>query len=223
MMTDAEFVREVQAYEKTLYRVSRTILSSDADCCDAVQEALTRAWKHRNDVNPRFFKTWLLRILINECHNIGRRLKRMIPVEEMPEWPAPQAEETGVMEALQRIKEPWRIVLIMHELEGFTYAEIASVTRVPENTVKYRAVQARRALRREIERQCALPGFVDSKNEEKTERNAGYLVVSHSGGGMLRQGTRKGIRRTPANRGMRAHRIVKSLDISEDVCHGLCP
>lgn len=72
-------------------------------------------------------------------------------------------------------------------------------------------------------RYCALPGFVDSKNEEKTERNAGYLVVSHSGGGMLRQGTRKGIRRTPANRGMRAHRIVKSLDISEDVCHGLCP
>lgn len=72
-------------------------------------------------------------------------------------------------------------------------------------------------------KECALPGFVDSKNEEKTERNAGYLVVSHSGGGMLRQGTRKGIRRTPANRGMRAHRIVKSLDISEDVCHGLCP
>lgn len=70
---------------------------------------------------------------------------------------------------------------------------------------------------------CALPGFVDSKNEEKTERNAGYLVVSQSGGGMLRQGTRKGIRRTPANRGMRAHRIVKSLDISEDVCHGMCP
>ena len=71
--------------------------------------------------------------------------------------------------------------------------------------------------------ECALPGFVDSKNEEKTERNAGYLVVSHSGGGMLRQGTRKGIRRTPANRGMRAHRVVKGLDISEDVCHGLCP
>ena len=71
--------------------------------------------------------------------------------------------------------------------------------------------------------ECALPGFVDSKNEEKTERNAGYLVVSHSGGGMLRQGTRKGIRRTPANRGMRAHWVVKGLDISEDVCHGMCP
>lgn len=74
-----------------------------------------------------------------------------------------------------------------------------------------------------IPKECALPGFVDSKNEEKTERNAGYLVVSHSGGGMLRQGTRKGIRRTPANRGMRAHWVVKGLDISEDVCHGMCP
>ena len=73
------------------------------------------------------------------------------------------------------------------------------------------------------QRDCALPGFVDSKNEEKTERNAGYLVVSQSGGGMLRQGTRKGIRRTPANRGMRAHWVVKGLDISEDVCHGMCP
>ena len=80
-----------------------------------------------------------------------------------------------------------------------------------------------KAERNFYEWQCALPGFVDSKNEEKTERNAGYLVVSQSGGGMLRQGTRKGIRRTPANRGMRAHWVVKGLDISEDVCHGMCP
>ena len=88
----------------------------------------------------------------------------------------------------------------------YTCEEIAEKYRVKKRTVW-----------------CALPGFVDSKNEEKTERNAGYLVVSHSGGGMLRQGTRKGIRRTPANRGMRAHWVVKGLDISEDVCHGMCP
>ena len=153
MMTDADFIREVQSCERTLYRVSRTILSSDADCCDAVQEALTRAWKHRNDVNPSFFKTWLVRILINECHNIGRRLKRVTPVDKIPDQPVWQAEETGMMEALQNIKESWRIVLTMHELEGFTYSEIAAVTHTPESTVKYRAVQARRALRREIEKQ----------------------------------------------------------------------
>ena len=50
------------------------------------------------------------------------------------------------------------------------------------------ALKARRnrLLSEQQARECALPGFVDSKNEEKTERNAGYLVVSHSGGGMLR-------------------------------------
>ena len=99
----------------------------------------------------------------------------------------------------------------------------------PEQKTEIRAKKPERRSSRQEKGQavkqpvCALPGFVDSKNEEKTERNAGYLVVSHSGGGMLRQGTRKGIRRTPANRGMRAHWVVKGLDISEDVCHGMCP
>ena len=99
-----------------------------------------------------------------------------------------------------------------------------SLTQYPTKQVLEAAsLNVPTALTFEYLKYCALPGFVDSKNEEKTERNAGYLVVSHSGGGMLRQGTRKGIRRTPANRGMRAHRIVKGLDISEDVCHGMCP
>ena len=96
--------------------------------------------------------------------------------------------------------------------------KLTAKTKMPRAAVHARGAESNRK-----EERCALPGFVDSKNEEKTERNAGYLVVSQSGGGMLRQGTREGIRRTPANRGMRAHRIVKGLDISEDVCHGMCP
>ena len=102
----------------------------------------------------------------------------------------------------------WRLFCRLRDEYGFTgsYSSVKRYVRKKKYVMK-----------------CALPGFVDSKNEEKTERNAGYLVVSHSGGGMLRQGTRKGIRRTPANRGMRAHWVVKGLDISEDVCHGMCP
>ena len=105
---------------------------------------------------------------------------------------------------------------------GRNYIEAGSYIEIffPKHNVRYIAITDGVD---SLTRQCALPGFVDSKNEEKTERNAGYLVVSHSGGGMLRQGTRKGIRRTPANRGMRAHWVVKGLDISEDVCHGMCP
>ena len=94
---------------------------------------------------------------------------------------------------------------------------------IADSTNRTNGILFKCAVEQGIVAHCALPGFVDSKNEEKTERNAGYLVVSQSGGGMLRQDTREGIRRTPANRGMRAHRIVKGLDISEDVCHGMCP
>ena len=108
---------------------------------------------------------------------------------------------------------------------GYSAPSVANATACVERPLassgKDKQIEA--MIHKLVRYRCALPGFVDSKNEEKTERNAGYLVVSHSGGGMLRQGTRKGIRRTPANRGMRAHWVVKGLDISEDVCHGMCP
>lgn len=127
-------------------------------------------------------------------------------------------QTTGIV--IAATKQWWlkvnRKPMRLHTLDGAEFPYIIKI----EYTVDGKAYTKRKWINAG---DCALPGFVDSKNEEKTERNAGYLVVSHSGGGMLRQGTRKGIRRTPANRGMRAHRIVKSLDISEDVCHGLCP
>ena len=125
-------------------------------------------------------------------------------------WQAENAEET-----LQMLREAYEQEVNDAKELIAKGEEAVKAAGYPSLAEAQQAVEARQA--------CALPGFVDSKNEEKTERNAGYLVVSHSGGGMLRQGTRKGIRRTPANRGMRAHWVVKGLDISEDVCHGMCP
>lgn len=139
---------------------------------------------------------------LRDCRRLRRKYKDV--VEELE----PIAGYCGTAAGMQAVKQLSRFV-----------GELRKV----ENYHQNRHYVPRSGRVKGESQDCALPGFVDSKNEEKTERNAGYLVVSHSGGGMLRQGTRKGIRRTPANRGMRAHRIVKSLDISEDVCHGLCP
>lgn len=146
-MNEEAFTREVEACERTMYRVSVTILGHDADCCDAVQEALTKAWQHRNQVDERYFRTWLMRILINECHNIGRRRARVTVMERMPEQIAPEAEDTGLSEAMAKLKEPHRLVLALHYLEGFRLNEIAGMTGVPLGTVKYRIAQARKALR----------------------------------------------------------------------------
>ena len=152
MIGEEEFTREVCACERTLYRVSRALLGSDADCADAVQEALLKAWKHRGRTEVTYFRAWLTRIVINECRTIGRRRARTPIVREAPELPA---QETGVSletrDALGRLAAAHRLVLVLHYLEGFSLPEIARMTRVPLGTVKYRIVQARKALRRELE------------------------------------------------------------------------
>lgn len=152
MIGEEQFTREVERCERTLYRVSRAILSSDADCADAVQEALYKAWKHRGSVQEMYFKTWLTRIVINECRTIYRKRARMTVTDDVPEQ---VALERGVSletrDALMRLSQAHRLVLTLHYLEGFTLAEIAKLTRVPLGTVKYRIAQARKALRREFE------------------------------------------------------------------------
>lgn len=61
-----------------MYHVACGLLHSDADRQDAMQQALLKAWEKRHSLkNEGFFKTWLIRILINECKNILRVQKRV--------------------------------------------------------------------------------------------------------------------------------------------------
>ena len=152
MIGEEEFMREVDACERTLYRVSRALLGSDADCADAVQEALLKAWKYRSRADAAYFRPWLMRIVINECRTIGRRRARHGVAQELTDTPAPeQGVSLETRDALQRLSAAHRLVLTLHYLEGFSLAEIAKMTRAPLGTVKYRIVQARKALRLELE------------------------------------------------------------------------
>ena len=90
-MEEERFVSEVRAMERTLYRVARGYLRTWDECADAVQEALCKAWDKRKRVDESYFRPWLTRIVINECHNIGRRKKRLIPVAEPEREPAAAA------------------------------------------------------------------------------------------------------------------------------------
>lgn len=147
MIDEAEFIRQVTACERSLYRICRTLLQSPADCADAVQEALLKAWQHRDRVDEAHFRAYLTRIVINECRNIGRRRARVSPVESVPECAAPQMETTELRDALGRMDENLRLVLVMHELEGYTLAEIAQAMHVPLGTIKWRMARAKRVLR----------------------------------------------------------------------------
>ena len=147
MMTDADFIREVQSCERTLYRVSRTILSSDADCCDAVQEALTRAWKHRNDVNPSFFKTWLVRILINVCNKQLKSAAKTTELHDTDIMSDSAEASTEIRMAIESLPVKIRQVVALYYIEQFTVKEIKQILKIPEGTVKSRLSKGRELLK----------------------------------------------------------------------------
>ena len=146
-MEEERFVSEVRAMERTLYRVARGYLRTWDECADAVQEALCKAWDKRKHVDESYFRPWLTRIVINECHNIGRRKKRLIPVAEPEREPVPEPVLPELADALDTLPEKLRLPLTLHYLEGFSVEEIARILRIPAGTVKSRLHQARSQLR----------------------------------------------------------------------------
>lgn len=150
MVDEQTFVSEVRAMERTLYRVSRGYLRGCDDCADAVQEALGKAWAKRGTVQPEHFRAWLMRIVINECHNVYRRSRRVTPVADV-EQPPSDAPDTELRESISALPEKLRLPLLLHYLEGFPLADVARILRLPLGTVKSRLHQARSALRLQLE------------------------------------------------------------------------
>jgi len=69
--------------ERQLYATAKTILSDDQDCADAIQESIVKAFSKIDTLKKdRYAKTWLMRILINECYNIARRINVNEPLDE---------------------------------------------------------------------------------------------------------------------------------------------
>lgn len=148
-MLRADFTARVRACERRLYRVARTMLRSDADCEDAVQEALLRAWSKLDSLREeRFFETWLIRILINECRALLRRRPQEAEISES--LPAPEAGARAVLDALEALPAKHRIALELHCIEGYSVREVAHVLRLPEGTVKWRLSRGRALLEKEL-------------------------------------------------------------------------
>ena len=148
-MTGEAFAKAVTEMTQTLYRVSCSQLPNEADREDAVQEALRRAWEKRGSLrNEEYLRTWVIRILLNVCHDIQREGKRMIPAEEIPGPDVPSAEEpVDLKECLLRLDERERIPILLYYLEGFDIEQIAAVLRIPQGTVKSRLHRGRDQLR----------------------------------------------------------------------------
>ena len=101
-------------------------------------------------------KTWVTRILINECRNIQRRYRREIPTEPLPERAAPPERvappdaDRELHDAILRLDEKHRVPIVLHYLEGYSVKEIARMLKLPTGTVKSRMTSARETLKKTL-------------------------------------------------------------------------
>ena len=123
---------------------------------NAAQQAILRAWEQLDSLrSTRYFKTWLVRILINECSTILRRQQRLAPYDAAAAEaiPAPAADDhSDLYDAITALEEKLRLPVELYYLEGFKTREIAGMLGIPENTVKTSSPSGKRAFAQGLER-----------------------------------------------------------------------
>lgn len=146
-MESEAFARMILDMTDTLYRICCAQLPQKADREDAVQETLRKAWEKRKSLrDERYVKTWVIRILLNECHTIQRCMKRTLPLDTVPAVPKLQ-EDGEIKEALMQLPEKYRIPLVLYYLEGYSVKDTALMLHLPQGTVKTRLSRGRSMLK----------------------------------------------------------------------------
>ncbi len=136
---DEAFYILVSDHKEQLYRIAYSYLNSQEDALEAIQETTYRAYKNRYKLkNPQYFKTWLIRILINYCVDELKRRKKVLsitrPISHSTE--DDKTDRLTVQAAVQKLKNKHREVILLKYFEDLTISEIANVMDHPEGTIK---------------------------------------------------------------------------------------
>jgi RNA polymerase sigma-70 factor (ECF subfamily) len=159
----------------SLYRTSLRLCVESDDAQDLMQDAVLRAFQHRNQLrDPGAGRSWLFRVLVRTHLNRVRSEKRRPESVEsdlseerfeaaLADWSADcagdwlerLAERERVQRAIEEIDLPFRAVLLLSDVEEFSQREVAGILDLPEGTVASRLFRARRALREILSRDSA--------------------------------------------------------------------
>lgn len=183
LITDAQngsldaFNTLVLHYQDSVFNTALRIMSDEDVAADAAQEAFISAFKNIRSFRGGSFKAWLMRTVTNACFDELRRRKRRptTPLEpeteegdemETPRWladpsltPDQQAEadevEHAIQHCLNNLPLEFKTVVVMADIQGMDYTEVAAAVHVPLGTIKSRLARARLRLR-----EC-LQGFAE--------------------------------------------------------------
>ena len=155
-MTKEQLGNLILDSERQLYSTAKTILFSDQDCADAIQETIVKAFSKIDTLkNDKYARTWLIRILINECYNLVRKSNKFISFEDLEDRLEMESEKSKdyseLYAAVNSLKEELRLPVILYYIEDFSVREIAQILEISEGAVQKRLARARGKLRQELQ------------------------------------------------------------------------
>ena len=151
-MTVKEYNRSVEEYADSVYRFIRADLKDDERANDIVQDAYEKLWRHVTELEYPVVKSWLFSTAYHAMIDVIRKEKKISSVEEItPEdlrYDAQYSDLNEILhEALSRISEQQRSVVLLRDYEGYSYKEIGEITGLSEAQVKINIYRGRLALR----------------------------------------------------------------------------
>jgi RNA polymerase sigma-70 factor (ECF subfamily) len=148
------------------YNLARWLLRSGPDAEDVAQEAMLRSYRFFHSFQGGDVRAWLLQIVRNTCYTHLEKNRRMKDTTEFdeelhgPSSPTPEAlaiagdNHARLTHALESLSPRYREVIVLRELEGFSYKEIATIISIPIGTVMSTVSRARRQLQLALNASC---------------------------------------------------------------------
>jgi RNA polymerase sigma-70 factor (ECF subfamily) len=140
----------INEHRLSLYRVAIGILKNEEDAADAIQQTIINTYYGiKNLRNDDYFKTWLIKILINECNKIMRSKSKLILMEEVRnvcEVYEDSYLKNEVLTTVKLLSEDMRVVILLYYYEDFSIKAISKILDIAEGTVKSRLSRSREKL-----------------------------------------------------------------------------
>lgn len=146
------FVELMELHKEPMYRIAKAYLGREEDVADAMSETVLDCFEHLVSLKePRYFKTWLIRILINNCKDIlnknrgaGSLSEEVAVGEDAPDG------DRAFLDYLEPLAGDTRQIMILYYLWGFRTREIARIVNKKESTVKSKLLRGREKIRQEF-------------------------------------------------------------------------
>lgn len=151
---DKAFDELILIMEKEMYLIAKSRLNSDDDIADAMQETILMCFKNICKLKDNaLFKTWVMRILINECNKIYKKKRRnVVSLDEKNieiKDESYSEDKLSFQTLIRHLSEEEKTILTLYYCSKYTTKEISNILNIKENTIKSKIIRAKNKLRNE--------------------------------------------------------------------------